>query len=230
MGTGDTIIRAITARSPWERGDPGSEWDGHGAGVLPVLPALRELVPALPRGSVLSAEDWGLLCLSLAAEASASGAWCAVAGVPELGVVAAAEAGLDPGRMLLVPEPGPNWPQVVASLLDGCELVILRPPGRLPAQQRERLQAIVRRSGAVLLVAGEWPGAPVRLAVTSREWHGIGDGHGRLSACRARVVAGGRGAAARHRELWLWLPAADGSVTVADGVAAGGDPAIRRAG
>src|SRR5581483_6797781 len=76
---------------------------------------------------------------------SAAGAWCAVVGLPQLGVAAAADAGLNPDRMLLIPEPGPNWPQVVASLLDGCELVLLGPPARLPAPARRRLEATVRR-------------------------------------------------------------------------------------
>ena len=105
-----------------------------GDDVLPVLPALRTLLPAggLPRGSVVAAGRWSLLCLALAAGASAAGAWCAVVGLPQLGVAAAAGTGMNPDRMLLIPEPGPNWPQVVASLLDGCELVLLGPPGRLP--------------------------------------------------------------------------------------------------
>src|SRR6266704_4597353 len=110
------------------------------AGALPVLPALGELLPGgLARGSVVAAGRWSLLCLALAAGASVAGAWCAVAGVPQLGVSAAADVGLDPGRMLLVAEPGSAWPQVVASLLDGCELVLLRPPGHAPAQVRRWL-------------------------------------------------------------------------------------------
>jgi hypothetical protein len=194
-----------------------------GDDVLPVLPALRTLLPAggLPRGSVVAAGRWSLLCLALAAGASAAGAWCAVVGLPQLGVAAAAGTGLNPDRMLLIPEPGPNWPQVVASLLDGCELVLRGPPGRLPAQARRRLEATVRRFGGVLLVAGAWEGAQVRLIVTDQEWTGIGAGHGRLRARRARVVADGRGAAVRSRAQWLWLPGPDGSVTVAD--EAGGD-------
>jgi hypothetical protein len=189
-----------------------------GDGVLPVLPALRELLPAggLQRGSVAAAGRWSLLCLALAAGASAAGAWCAVAGLPQAGVAAAAGAGLDPGRMLLIPEPGPGWPQVVASLLDGCELVLLRPPDRPSAQVRRRVEAAVRRFGGVLVVAGDWEGAQVRLLVTGQEWAGIGAGHGRLRARRVRVVADGRGAAARPRARWLWLPAPDGSVAAAD--------------
>jgi hypothetical protein len=160
--------------------------------------------------------NWSLLSLAVVAGASAAGAWCAVAGLPHLGVAAAAEAGLDPDRMLLVADPGPGWPQVVASLLDGCELVLLRPPDRPSASLRRRIEATVRRAGGVLVVAGDWDGAQIRLLVTRQEWTGIGPGHGRLRGRRAQVEAGGRGAAARVRARWLWLPGPDGSVAVAD--------------
>jgi hypothetical protein len=189
------------------------------AGALPVLPALGELLPGgLARGSVVAAGRWSLLCLALAAGASVAGAWCAVAGVPQLGVSAAAGVGLDPARMLLVADPGTAWPQVVASLLDGCELVLLRPPDHAPAQVRRRLEAVLRRCGGVLVVAGDWDGAQARLLVTRQEWAGIEAGHGRLRARRVLVVADGRGAAARPRTQWLWLPGPDGSVGLADQV------------
>jgi len=185
---------------------------------LPVLSALRELLPrgGLARGSVVAVAGFGLLCLALAAGASADGAWCGIAGIPEAGVLAAAGLGLDAERTLLVPDPGPAWPQVVASLLDGCELVLLRPPGHAPAQVRQRLEATLRRGRGVLLVAGDWPGAQVRLQIITQRWTGLGDGHGRLRACCAEVMADGRGEAAMTRTRWLWLPAEDGGVTVAD--------------
>jgi hypothetical protein len=190
-----------------------------GAGRLPVLPALRGLLPGgLQRGTVVAVGRWSLLCLAVAAGASAAGSWCAAVGLPQLGVAAAADAGLDPGRMLLVPDPGGCWPQVVASLLDGCELVLLRPPGVPSAQVRTRLAATLRRCGGVLVVAGGWDGAQARLAVASQEWAGVGTGHGRLRARRVQVVADGRGAAARARARWLWLPGPDGSVGAADQV------------
>ena len=194
--------------------------------VLPVLPALRGLLPggALRRGSVVAAGPWSLLCLALAAGASAAGAWCAVVGLPQLGVAAAAAAGLDPDRMLLIADPGTGWPQVVASLLDGCELVLLRPPDRPPAQVRRRIEATVRRFGGVLAVAGEWDGAQARLSIAQQEWTGIGTGHGRLRARRVQVVADGRGGAAQPRSQWLWLPGPDGSVTAADQANAARDP------
>ena len=188
--------------------------------MLPVLPALRELLPrgGLARGSVLAVPEFGLLCLALAAGASAAGAWCGIAGVPEAGLLAAVGVGLDAERTLLVPDPGPAWPQVVASLLDGCELVLLRPPVTAPVQVRRRLEAVLWRAGGVLLVAGDWPGAQVRLRVITQRWTGLGDGHGRVRACCAEVTADGRGEAALARTRWLWLPAEDGGVTLADPV------------
>src|SRR5208282_5186894 len=189
-----------------------------GAGTLPALPALRELLPrgGLARGSVLAVAEFGLLCLALVAAASADGAWCGIAGIPEAGVLAAVGLGLDAGRTLLVPEPGPTWPQVAASLLDGCEIVLLRPPAQASAQIRQRLEATLRRGRGVLLVVGDWPGAQVRLRVLTQGWTGLGDGHGRLRACCAQVTADGRGEAAVTRTRWLWLPGEDGSVTAAD--------------
>jgi len=166
----------------------------------------------------VAAGRWSLLCLALAAGASLAGAWCAVAGVPQLGVSAAAGVGLDPARMLLVADPGTAWPQVVASLLDGCELVLLRPPDRATAQVRRRLEAVLRRCGGVLVVAGDWDGAQVRLLIIRQKWAGIEAGHGRLRARQVLVAADGRGAAARERTRWLWLPGPDGSVGPAEQV------------
>ncbi len=206
--------------------------------MLPVLPALRELLPrgGLARGSVVTVAEFGLLALALAAGASADGAWCGIAGVPEAGVLAAAGLGLDAERTLLVPDPGHAWPQVVASLLDGCELVLLRPPAQAPppggqrgqraleaprapkvpsAQVRQRLEATLRRGRGVLLFVGAWPGAQVRLRVLTQGWTGLGDGHGRLRACCAQVTADGRGEATMARTRWLWLPAEDGRVIAA---------------
>lgn len=186
--------------------------------TLPVLPPLRTLLPAggLVKGQVAAVDEYGVLCLALMAGASAAGAWCAVAGIPELGVVAAAQAGVEPDRLLLVPDLGEDWPRVAGALIDGCEVVLVRPPAQPPAQVRQRLGAVLRRRAGVMLVIGEWDGAPIRLRVARRRWTGLGDGHGRLQACQAEVVAEGRGAAGRPRSHWLQLPAPDGTAAAAE--------------
>ena len=87
---------------------------------------------------------------------------------------------------------------------------------RPPVQVRQRLGATLRRGRGVLLVAGDWPGAQVRLRVVTQRWTGLGDGRGRLRACYAEVAADGRGEAVVARTCWLWLPAEDGGVALAD--------------
>src|SRR5262245_60779537 len=199
MGPGISQVRRLPGGDNRNGASPSdAPLPGYGAlpgrGALPVLPALGELLPGgLARGSVVAAGRWSLLCLALAAGASVAGAWCAVAGVPQLGVSAAIGVGLDPARLLLVPDPGTAWPQVVASLLDGCELVLLRPPDRAPATVRRRLEAVLRRCGGVLVVAGDWDGAQARLLITRQEWSGIHPGHGRLRGRGGLGGAGGMG-------------------------------------
>lgn len=212
-----TSLRHVAAPESARRGSGDAGLPGQD--ILPVLPALQGLLRSggLQRGHVVTTDGGGLLCLALAAGASATGAWCAVVGMPSLGVRAAVDAGIDPDLLLLIAEPGPNWPQVVASLLDGCDIVLLRPPDRPSAQLRRKLEATARRHGSALLVAGEWEGAQARLSVAEQEWAGIGVGHGRLRARKVQVVAEGRGAGARPRTTWLWLPGPDGTVaSVAD--------------
>ena len=187
-------------------------------GSVPVLAALRGLLPGggLARGSVVCADQPGMLCAALLAGASRAGLWCAVAGLPQFGVVAAAEAGARPDRLILVPDPGASWPEVAAVLLDACDVVLLGVPGHVPARIRAQLETRARAAGVVLIAAGRWDGAPLRLQVLQRQWQGIGDGYGRLAACRAEVQAHGRGLASRPRHAWLWLPGPGGVVTAAE--------------
>lgn len=192
-----------------------------GERLLPVLPALEPLLPAggLRRGSVVAVEGSTSLALALLAGASAQGSWCAAAGLPALGMAAAAELGVALDRFPVVRSPGRGsgpggWAWVVAALLDAFDIVLARPPGGgMRGSDGRRLTARVRERGAVLVVAGGWAEpAEVRLRVASSTWEGVGQGHGRLRARRVEVVVGGRGAAARERRAALWLPHADGGV------------------
>lgn len=189
---------------------------GASADSLPVLPALQAVVPELRRGQVVAVDGAGALALAMVAGASGAGSWCAVVGLPEFGVEAAAGMGCDLGRMLLVDHPGERWADVVAALIEAVDVLLVRPPGHLPPGVVRRLMALARTSGCALVVTGPWEGAALRLRVASSLWTGVEQGHGHLRGRRVKVVAEGRGQAGRPRSAWLWLPAPDGSVAGAD--------------
>jgi hypothetical protein len=189
--------------------------------LVPVLSVLREVVPegGLRPGTVTVVE--GSPALALALTAGLGDRWCAVVGLPEAHVAAAAamggdDGGLNPMRVLLVDDPGRRWADVVAALTDGCALVLTRPPDRPAPPVVRRLTALARRNGCALVVTGPWEGANLRLRVEESHWSGLGAGTGHLRGRRALVVSSGRGAAGPGRRAWLWLPAPDGSVTLAE--------------
>ncbi len=99
----------------------------------------------------------------------------------------------------------------MAALLDSIDVVLVRPPPRLPAAVARRLAARARERRSVLLPVGDaWPIPPdLRLAVTASQWEGLGQGHGRLEARKVEVAAAGRGAAVLERRAKLWLPGPD---------------------
>lgn len=199
--------------------------------ALPVLPPLRPLLPGggLRRGSVVAVHGGAgatSLLLALMAGASSAGVWCAAVGMPALGPLAAGELGVATERLVMVPEPGHRWASVVAGLLEGFDVVALRQDGRVRPHDARRLVGRARERGAVLLVAGRWEGAELRMSTTGADWQGLGRGHGRLRARRLTVRVEGRGAAGRPREGRLWLPGADGGCAVADPVDVAGDQVV----
>ncbi|HEU4423352.1 MAG TPA: hypothetical protein VFR67_12550 [Pilimelia sp.] len=208
--------------------------------VLPVLPELSWVLPSrgLRRGStiaVLPGRSWpaggSSLVLALLAEASRSGSWCAVVGVPTFGAVAAAQAGIALERLALVPHPGPEWPTVVAALIDGVDVVVSAVPAAVSGSIAGRLGARARQRGCVFVAYGQWEGADVTLQVLRGAWEGLGQGHGRLRRRRLVISARGRGAASRPREVEVWLPAAAGRLGAVVGDQAptptgGGRPAL----
>ena len=179
--------------------------------VLPVVDQLASLFPTsgLRRGSTVAISGRASTSLALAVLAgpSRAGAWCAAVGLPSLGLVAAAEAGVALERLVFVADPGPaEWATVSAALLDALDVVLVRPPGAVRPVDVRRLTARARERGAVLLTMGPWPGPDVRLTGMGGEWEGLGDGHGHLRRRRVDVVSGGRGSAARERRAKVWLP------------------------
>ncbi|MGH3897285.1 MAG: hypothetical protein ACRDTA_03350 [Pseudonocardiaceae bacterium] len=181
---------------------------------FPVVEPLATLLPSggLRRGSVVAVQGSTALLLALLAAATAQGVWAAVVGVGDLGVLAAAEAGVVVRRLALVPHPGPDPALVAAALLDGVGLVALSRADRMPSGARRSLAARARQRGSVLLSLGRWPGADVELSCRAEAWHGTEAGHGRLRIREVVVRVVGRGAAARPRTARLLLPGPGGAV------------------
>jgi hypothetical protein len=209
------LVRRGSEHAP---GEVGSER------LLPVLPELRSLLPGggLRRGATIGVTTHTVpdrqtrealpvpgatsLLLALLAEASRAGSWCAVVGLPTLGVAAAAELGVGLERLALVPHPGLDWPTVVAALLDGFDIVVVAAPGGISSSIASRLAARARQRGGVLMPYGPWPAVDLALEATDPVWHGVEAGRGRLRGRQLSVVARGRGAATASRLAHLWLP------------------------
>ncbi len=206
--------------------------------LLAVPEALVPLFPdgGLRRGSTVAiqpgpAPGATTLAMAVAVAASQTGSWCAVVGLPALGLVMAAGLGICLERLALVPDPGPRWPAVAAALVDAVDIVVIRPSGRCQPGDARRLAARARERGAVLIPVGTgWPeGADLRLSVLAGAWEGLGQGHGHLGGRMAMVAAEGRGAAARQRRVQLWLPGPAGTVESYEGDAVLDGPRTRSA-
>ena len=231
------VLRRVEDRAVGAHPAPEPGTDGR---WLPVAEPLAGVLPAagLRRGStvaVAAGSGATSLLLALLARASAAGAWAGVIGRPELGLVAAAEAGIALERLALVPYPGDDLVAVAAALIDGLDLVAVAVPDRgMRAADRQRLAARARQRGAVLLPLGSWPGADAELGCARVRWQGPGGpalrrgvhgGAGRLYARRVHVRLRGRGVAPGGRDTRLLLPGPAGRPGVDGALAAGLDGA-----
>lgn len=178
---------------------------------LPTHPALGGLVQLRTGGSY--EVDSATLALALMAGPSQAGEWCAVVGVPDFGVEAAAEVGIDLGRTVLVPEPGEQWLEVTAALVDVVPLVVLRAPVRVGEHVAEKLGARLRKREAALVALGPWPRCEVRLSTSEPRWTGLGRGHGHLRTRQVLVEA--RRGSAPPRRASLWFPGEAGTAAQA---------------
>jgi len=159
----------------------------------PVLPAPAGIAGLLPGGGLRTGTAYSLdrsmpLITALLAAPSAAGAWCAVIGMPELGIEAAEASGIALDRLVLVPRPGERWLGVAAALAEVVGVVALRPGGTVRDGEAARLAARLRERETVLLVQGRWPGAEASIRAGAPDWTGLGEGHGCLDRGEATIA------------------------------------------
>jgi hypothetical protein len=190
--------RSVTGTECWE------------APVLPLATGLNELLPTgLRRGQAVAVEGSTSLVLALVAEASREGSWAAMIGMPQVGVVAATRRGIELARLALIPHPGSQAAAVAGACIDGMDVVVFGPRLALSDSDRRRLAARARERGGVIISAGPWAGAHMRLVVESSSWRGLGAGDGRLREREMTVAVSSR-AGGRVRRVPLTLDADTG--------------------
>jgi hypothetical protein len=173
--------------------------------LLPVPESLVGLLPSgLPRGAVAVASGALSLPVSMAAAVTAGGGHVAVVGLPDFGLLAAAEMGADLSRLAVIPDPGTDPVEVAAVLMDGMDLVVLGLAGRTVTATRARaVVARARQKGCTLVVTrGEWQDASIRLDARVCGYEMTADpgspggvpvpGCGRISRVQLSVRARGR--------------------------------------
>lgn len=184
---------------------------------LPVPSALAGFFPpaGLRRGSVVQVGGSSSLLLTMLAAAQGEG-WAALAALPDLGLQAAAEAGLALERTLLVQRPGPEAAAVVGALVDGVDALAVGDCRALNARDRRLLSARLRSRGAVLLSTAHWPGADVVLRAGEARTGGLGRGWGQVQGGELTVHGRSRSGVAGRVRVRLGV----GSLQVVDGEAA----------
>lgn len=161
---------------------------------LPLDPALEELLPdsGLRVGSSYSISPSPSLLGALLAAPSQKGSWCAVIGMPTIGVEAMAGFGVELERLVLVPDPGPRWLTVATALSEVIPLIAVHPRSRVADADISRLNARLRDRGCTLLVTAPWPQSEATIRVEETEWHGLGSGWGLLADRTVTLRASGR--------------------------------------
>ncbi|WEK60197.1 MAG: hypothetical protein P0Y60_12785 [Candidatus Microbacterium colombiense] len=189
--------------------------------LLPLDPAFATLLPegGLQTGSSYTVSPSPSLVLALLSAASRKGHWCAVVGMPTLGVEAAAAFGIDLSRLILVPDPAERWLAVTSALAEVVPLIVMRPGGRARDADASRLSARLRDRGCTLLVtdspAGDWPQNEGTIRLDDPQWHGLGAGWGLLSDCTVTVTALTR-RSPHPSSVRVRLPSSQGLVEVLD--------------
>ncbi len=180
----------------WRPAGPAEDSLPPSESLLPVPESLAAALPSgLPRGTVAVLSGARSLPVGMVAAVSAAGGHVAIVGMPDFGLLAAAEMGADLQRLAVIPHPGTDPVEVAAVLMDGMDLVLLGLAGRcVPPARSRAVMARARQRGCTLLITGgQWQGASMRMDARVRGYEISGPpGFGRIAAVRLSVRARGR--------------------------------------
>ncbi len=160
------------------------------------------------------------LAIAASASAVALGSWIAVLGVDDLGVEAVADAGLPLERLVRV-RPGADgvraWADLCLAALDGFELLLTCPPGRVPAPLATAIRRRLRSRAGCLLVIGDPRGLEVDVDLSSATRPGRASDPAQVvsSIGSIEVRASGRTGAPRGVAS-VSLPGCDGRLRAAE--------------
>ena len=158
--------------------------------VFGVDEALEGLFPegGLRRGVTYQIDASASLLWTLLAAPTRQGVWCAVVGMPDVGVAAAEDMGVNLDRLILIPSPDQQWLSVVSALIDVVGIVALGVNAVPSDRMLSTLTGRLRERSATLLVRAAWPRTEARIGVDTHAWSGLGAGHGVLHEHRVRVT------------------------------------------
>lgn len=157
-------------------------WDESGV-LRDVHPALRPLFPGGLKPDIYALTGAASVGFGLLA-----GGWCGVAGLPNIGVEAAREWGVDLSRLVVIPAVEP-WLETVATLIDGLDVLLVAAPRTIAPAAAQRLKARLRSRGCTLVVVGSWPRTYATIDARTVGWQGLGRGHGFLERQELEVSA-----------------------------------------
>jgi hypothetical protein len=192
--------------------------------TLPLVEPLATLFPdgRLRRGITVAVRGAGstTLAFALAASASSAGSWTAVVGMADANLATAGELGVALERVAVIHPPLEQWSATVAAVVGAFDIVLLAPVHRVSLGDARRLMARARERGTVLVTvartARAWPErVDLDLSITTRQWSGLGQGHGHLRERVALVDMVGRRELARPRHGEFVLPGETGRLALA---------------
>jgi hypothetical protein len=193
--------------------------------TLPLIEPLARMFPEgrLRRGITVAVRGAGAtsLAFALAASATSAGSWMAMVGMADANLTTAGELGVALERVAVIFPPPEQWSAAVAAVVGAFDFVMLAPNHRVSLGDARRLMARARERGTVLITLSRsaraaWPErVDLELSISTRQWQGLGCGHGHLRTRVAKVDMVGRRELARPRHGEFALPDACGRIALA---------------